>query len=297
MKAEVLYDLRLRLSHQYAGHADGARHLVHVIPMDIKGRQSVQRVSLKSDPQADEQSDRRDYFGNLITQLTHRSPHGAMQIEMRARVRCFGGDAVVDKSPKVRDLAEMIARHRMLDPEAPHHFLGPSARIPLPGEVAAYAHALSSPDASAFATMLDLGQALHRDMRFDNLATTVDTSLEEAFAHRHGVCQDFAQIMIAGLRILGIPARYVSGYLRTEPPKGHTRLEGADAMHAWISAWCGPSMGWVEFDPTNNAVVRIDHIVVSYGRDYADVAPIKGVLRASGPSNVGQAVDVIPVFD
>ena len=101
--------------------------------------------------------------------------------------------------------------------------------------------------------------------------------------------------MIAGLRSLGIPARYVSGFLRTEPPEGQARLEGADAMHAWVSAWCGQDLGWVEFDPTNNVSARTDHIVVGYGRDYSDVAPITGVLRASGMSSVGQAVDVVPV--
>ena len=291
----MLYDLRLRLNHHYAGHADGARHVVHVAPLNIAGRQSVESLSLGSDPHANDRGDRLDYFGNPVTQFTHRAGHGAMQIEMRARVRCSAGDAVMDTSPQLRDLPKAVAQYRVLDAAAPHHFLGPSARITLPDSVADYARALASPDASVLRNVTTLGQALHRDMSFDSMATTVDTSLEDAFAHRHGVCQDFAHIMISGLRVLGIPARYVSGFLRTEPPEGQARLEGADAMHAWISAWCGPSMGWVEFDPTNNVAARTDHIVVGYGRDYADVAPIKGVLRASGMSNVGQAVDVAPV--
>ncbi len=134
--------------------------------------------------------------------------------------------------------------------------------------------------------------ALHRDMKFDAKATTVDTPPAEAFARRIGVCQDFAQVMIAGLRGIGIPSGYVSGFLRTVPPPGKARLEGADAMHAWVRAWCGDA-GWVEFDPTNACLVGPDHVVVGYGRDYGDVAPVAGVLRISGKQKSKQAVDVI----
>ena len=140
-----------------------------------------------------------------------------------------------------------------------------------------------------------VGLALHRDMHFDPEATTVDTPPAEAFARRHGVCQDFAQVMIACLRGVGIPAGYVSGFLRTNPPPGQPRLEGADAMHAWVRAWCGWQAGWVEFDPTNAISAGTDHIVVARGRDYGDVAPVKGVLRIAGEQKTEHAVDVIPV--
>lgn len=137
--------------------------------------------------------------------------------------------------------------------------------------------------------------ALHRLMTYDPEATEVDTPLAEAFRLRRGVCQDYAHIMIAALREIGIPAGYVSGLLRTEPPPGQPRLEGADAMHAWIMAWCGADLGWVEFDPTNDLRVGTDHIVVARGRDYSDVAPVKGVLWTSGPQTTRQTVDVIPL--
>ena len=137
--------------------------------------------------------------------------------------------------------------------------------------------------------------ALHSEMRFDSKATDVDTSPAEAFANRHGVCQDFSHVMIAALRAIGIPARYVSGFLRTIPPKGRPRLEGADAMHAWVSAWCGADTGWIEFDPTNDCTVGTDHITVAYGRDYSDVAPVKGVLRTSGSQTSQHSVDVLPI--
>jgi transglutaminase-like putative cysteine protease len=119
--------------------------------------------------------------------------------------------------------------------------------------------------------------------------------MADAFAARHGVCQDFSHIMIACLREIGVPAGYVSGFLRTEPPEGQPRLEGADAMHAWVAAWCGTQTGWVEFDPTNAIRVSSDHIVVARGRDYSDVAPVKGVLWTAGSQTTKQVVDVIPL--
>jgi len=140
-----------------------------------------------------------------------------------------------------------------------------------------------------------IGRQLNADMTFDDTATHVNTPVASAFAARRGVCQDYTHIMITCLRALGVPAGYVSGYLRTHPPKGQARLEGADAMHAWVRAWCGVDAGWVEYDPTNAAFPGTDHIVVAFGRDYDDIAPVRGVLRASGPNLTSQSVDVLAV--
>ena len=119
----------------------------------------------------------------------------------------------------------------------------------------------------------------------------------EAFRLKAGVCQDFSHVMISGLRGLGVPACYVSGFISTIPPPGKERLEGEDAMHAWVSVWCGREAGWREFDPTNAILAGNDHIVIGYGRDYADVAPIVGVLRTVGRHSSEQSVDVIPVAE
>ena len=146
-------------------------------------------------------------------------------------------------------------------------------------------------------TLRTVGAALNRDMSFDAKATSVETSHEEAFEARHGVCQDFSHVMIAALRSVGIPAGYVSGFLRTRPPEGRPRLSGADAMHAWVRAWCGPALGWVEYDPTNAVDAGEDHVVVAYGRDYSDVSPVKGVLKSATAQESRQAVDVIPLDD
>ena len=160
----------------------------------------------------------------------------------------------------------------------------------------AFAKSVLKPSMTVAEAVTAVGHALCMHMEFDAKATTVDTPAAEAFAKQRGVCQDFSHIMIACLRGAGIPAGYVSGFLRTKPPPGKPRLDGADAMHAWVRAWAGPATGWVEFDPTNDIPSGPDHIVVAYGRDYSDVPPIKGTMRMSGGQKHNQAVDVIPLL-
>jgi transglutaminase-like putative cysteine protease len=131
--------------------------------------------------------------------------------------------------------------------------------------------------------------------KYDPKATVISTPLQEVFEKRHGVCQDFAHLMIAGLRGLGLPAAYVSGYLRTLPPAGKPRLQGADATHAWVSLWCGDQTGWVGLDPTNDVLVESDHIVLAIGRDFSDVSPVDGIIVGSRRQKLGVAVDVLLV--
>ncbi len=132
------------------------------------------------------------------------------------------------------------------------------------------------------------------DFKYDTKATVVSTPLSEAFGKRRGVCQDFAHIMIAGLRGIGLPAAYISGYIRTIPPAGKKRLEGADAMHAWVSLWCGEARGWEGLDPTNAIMAGNDHIVLAKGRDYADISPVAGLILGSREQDVDVKVDVVP---
>ena len=139
---------------------------------------------------------------------------------------------------------------------------------------------------------LSLTERIHADFKFDPKATTLATPLEEVFKNRRGVCQDFAQLQIACLRSLGLPARYVSGYLETDPPPGQPRLAGADASHAWISFYCH-GIGWIDVDPTNNVMPTTRHIAVACGRDYDDVSPIRGVILGAGEHTLEVAVDVV----
>jgi len=144
--------------------------------------------------------------------------------------------------------------------------------------------------------VLDLTQRIHADFKFDPKATTLATPLEEVFKNRRGVCQDFAQLQIACFRSLGLPARYVSGYIETDPPPGKPRFAGADASHAWVSFYCH-GIGWIDVDPTNNVLPNTRHIAVAYGRDYDDVTPIRGVILGTGEHTLKVAVDVVDLND
>jgi transglutaminase-like putative cysteine protease len=142
--------------------------------------------------------------------------------------------------------------------------------------------------------LIELTERIHEDFEFDPEATIVSTPVEEVFEKKAGVCQDFAHLQIACLRSLNLPARYVSGYLRTYPPPGKPRLVGADASHAWVGAYCGSEIGWVDFDPTNNVIPSLDHVTIGWGRDYADVCPIQGVFTGGGKTLMHVSVDVNP---
>ncbi|WP_428688185.1 transglutaminase-like domain-containing protein, partial [Roseibium sp.] len=238
--------------------------------------------------------DRTDFFGNAVTDIVYRSPHNELCFRLKARIDRTATPEEFDISPPLTSLAREIAGIQSLRPGEPVHFLAASPRLPLDPAFAVYAQEHVGPDMSTVAVIEAIGKALHQDMRFDAEATTVDTPALEAFERRHGVCQDFTHIMIACLRSIGIPAGYVSGFLRTLPPEGKPRLEGADAMHAWVRAWCGFEAGWIEYDPTNALRVGQDHIVVARGRDYGDAAPVKGVLRTAGSQTTDHKVDVVP---
>ncbi|MGS4946726.1 transglutaminase family protein [Meridianimarinicoccus sp. RP-17] len=290
------FDIRLRITHDYPGAAGTGRHRIRVMPADLPGRQRLLQRHLLVTPAPSETGTLADFFGNAATLVVHDAPHEQMTIAMRAQVEVIERSGDLDVSAALPDLPAEIDALHTLAPDAPHHFLGPSPRVPADDGMAAYAAALAGPRMTARGTVEAVGRALHGHMTFDPRATTVDTPAATAFAARRGVCQDFTHIMIACLRSLGIPAGYVSGYLRTEPPAGQPRLEGADAMHAWVRAWCGSDTGWVEYDPTNAVFPGQDHIVVAVGRDYDDIAPVQGILRTSGPNLMSQAVDVIPVL-
>ena len=247
------------------------------------------------DPQPAERSEFVDFFGTRVAALAYRSAHEALDIAIAARVEVLRGDPGIDFTPTLETLHAEIAGNWDMGSLSPHHFLSPSPRIAIEPAITAYARSSVKQAISVRELAHHLGLRIHADFAYDGEATLVDTPVTEAFALRRGVCQDFAHIMIAGLRGLGVPAGYVSGFLRTIPPEGEERLEGADAMHAWVKVWCGRETGWVEFDPTNAIFAGQDHIVIGYGRDYSDVTPIVGMLRSAGGQETTQAVDVLEV--
>ncbi|HVW91389.1 MAG TPA: transglutaminase family protein [Devosia sp.] len=291
----MLYDLRLTLHYDYAAEVRNDRHLIRVAPASLPGAQRVIASSLSFDPRPDRETHFTDFFSNAVTAIGYVGGHDHLDVRLSARVMVEEKDEPVDLSPTLPELEQELGRLWTLSPDSPHHFLGPSPRVPPSDAIAAYALESVGRTGSVMAAAMDLCLAIHRDFAYDGMATGVDTSPDEAFGLKKGVCQDFSHVMIAGLRGVGIPAGYVSGFLRTIPPKGQPRLEGADAMHAWVRAWCGQHMGWVEFDPTNAMLAGADHITIGYGRDYADVSPIVGVLRTSGQHRAEQSVDVVTV--
>ena len=289
----MLYDIRLSITYTYPGSAVGGRHLVRVMPLEVAGAQRLIAGLLDITPRPEERQDGTDFFGNATSSFAFRGAHKTVGFRVQARVERLGIDPDLQLSLPLSALATALNDHTDLGPASPLHFLAASVRVPPNAALTRYARAALRPGMTAAQATVAIGQALFKDMAFDAKATTVDTQAAEAFAKRRGVCQDFSHIMITCLRGIGVPAGYVSGYLRTRPPPGKARLEGADAMHAWVRAWCGPALGWLEYDPTNACIPAADHIVAAYGRDYSDVSPIKGSLRISGGQKSVQAVDVI----
>lgn len=263
--------------------------------MVLVGRQRLTAHLIDFQPKPDQRYDQLDFFLNAVTSVTHTAPHQEMTIRMTCRVDVMQDKSFEDVSPSLATLPDLVGDIRDLSPTSPVHFLGPSPRLRPNADVTGFALQHSSIADTVAQNVVRLGKALHDFMTFDSTATTVDTDPTEAFQKQRGVCQDMSHIMILALRALGIPAAYVSGYLRTLPPEGGIRLEGVDAMHAWVRAWCGPQLGWIEFDPTNATLVGTDHIVVGYGRDYSDVSPVVGNLRSAGAQVNSQSVDVASV--
>jgi transglutaminase-like putative cysteine protease len=291
----MLYDIRLDLHYDYEAQVHGDRHLIRVMPISIPGVQRVIAASLSFDPRPDRENTFSDFFANSSTMIAFSGVHDHLDVKLSARVSVDDIEPPADLSPRHEVLRQQITDLWSVAPDSPHHFLAASPRVPLDPAITAYARKSVERTQSVQAAVLDLCNSIHDDFRYDTEATKVSTSPSEAFILKKGVCQDFAHIMIAGLRGVGIPAGYVSGFLRTIPPKNKPRLEGADAMHAWVRVWCGLHAGWLEYDPTNAMIVGSDHITIGHGRDYADVSPIVGVLKTSGTHEASQSVDVMRI--
>ncbi|MDQ1899882.1 transglutaminase family protein [Paracoccus sp. WLY502] len=289
----MLYRLRLSIGYDFARPTGAGRQLLRISPADLPGLQDVHQSSIVITPPPAERSRFTDFFGNEVTQLVMPAGLTQVRIDMTGRVRRLGEESELDLSATLDRLPDDLHEITDLGPHSPHHFLRPSLRIPAVDPIADFARKACGKAATAREAVECLGRAIHGHMRFDAQATEVDTPIAQAFAGRHGVCQDFSQIMISGLRSLGIPAAYVSGFLRTNPPPGKPRLEGADAMHAWVRAWIGAEAGWCEYDPTNDCFVAANHVTIGYGRDYADVAPVTGSMRLAGGQTTSHSVDIL----
>lgn len=289
------YRLGLTIHAGFARPTGGGRHLLRVTPADRPGVQKVLSCAVQVDPAPRDLRRFTDFFGMTVTEVVLPPGPTALRFAMQAEVVRPFPVPQSDRSVAPASLAGDLARVTDLGPQSPWHFTGPSQRVPVLAPVTAFARDAVQGAPSLRAAVERLGLAIHKAMTFDPDATHVDTPVADAFAARRGVCQDYAQIMLAGLRGLGVPAAYVSGFLRTVPPPGRPRLVGADAMHAWVRVWTGRDSGWMDYDPTNACTVGADHVEVGAGRDYADCAPVTGVLRLDGTQSAGHSVDMEPV--
>ncbi len=279
------YQSAVSLSQQY----------LHMTPRSFD-YQRTESHRIVTEPPAEDSSDGHDYFGNLTRHFSVTAPHSALLVHVESTLALYprrtleeiaGGEAW----ERVRDLMQADRSDATL---AACQYLYASPHVSLSPELADYARASFSAGRPLLAAALDLTQRIFDDFEFDNNATDISTPLEQVLRGRRGVCQDFAQLMIGGLRSLGLPARYMSGYLLTHPPEGQPRMIGADASHAWVSVY-DPALGWIDFDPTNRCLVQHEHIVTGWGRDFSDVTPMRGIVLGGGEQALQVNVTVTPL--
>jgi len=288
----LLYKVIHKTLYTYSGPVSLCHNIARLVPR-ATGRQLCRSSRILIDPYPDVLTEYEDFFGNKVMYFAIQREHNDLRVtvlsEIEKSARVAPEISLYGNTPWEEVRQQLSAQgHAYIDalqyiPETPMTTITP--------EVAAYAQQSFTPGRSLYAAAHELMQRIHRDFRFQPGFTTIATPLSELMKQRRGVCQDFAHLAIACVRSAGLPARYISGYLETLPPPGVEKLHGVDASHAWFGVFI-PDMGWVEFDPTNNQLPADQHITIGWGRDYADIAPLKGVIVSSGGHQLAVSVDV-----
>jgi transglutaminase-like putative cysteine protease len=290
---QILHDTHYR----YASPVSLAQQLAHLWPRACPWQRNHNQQLLVS-PQPCQRQDALDVFGNPLTRLVFERPHNELKVSARLQVEVLARPALdLQASPSWEEACTALRYSgQALLPgvlEATR-FRFESPYVHLKQVFAAYAADCFSPGRPLLAAVDGLMQKIFSEFSFDAAATQVATPLLQVLEERRGVCQDFAHLMLACLRSMGLSARYISGYLLTQPPPGQPRLIGADASHAWVSVFC-PQQGWVDFDPTNNIRPALEHITLAWGRDFADVSPLRGVILGGGSHDPEVQVTVLPI--
>jgi transglutaminase-like putative cysteine protease len=289
----MLYRITHRTVYDYSEPAALGHNILHLEPRQHP-RQTVREQSLAIEPTPAMTQRQTDYFGNPTCYFSIQLPHRRLALTARSQVDVAPPAPLETmRSPCWEEVRDALRAASTPALRAAYAFVFDSPYVPLDEALADYARPSFAAGRPMLDTVLELTRRIHRDFRYDRRATTVATPVAEVLARRAGVCQDFAHLQIGCLRALGLAARYVSGYLVTEPPPGQPRLIGADASHAWVSVFC-PVCGWIEFDPTNDQVPSDRHITLAWGRDYDDVSPVRGIVLGGGRSMLTVAVDVTP---
>lgn len=288
-----------RVSHgstfHYTDPVSLSHHLLHLTPR-VAANQTCRNSHILVDPAPAINNEDTDYFGNPINFLIIQQPHTTLNIKMVSEIEVRATTAPVSGKSEpwdqVRDRLKTDTAPESLDA---YQYTYSSPFTTAGNPVQEYASASFPHGRPIIEGAKEFCERIFKDFIYDGSATDISTPVNDVLKNKRGVCQDFAHLQIAGMRQLGIPTRYVSGYIRTYPPEGQERLTGADASHAWLSVWCGKD-GWIDFDPTNNMIPGEEHITVAWGRDYGDVSPINGVIVGSGSHEVDVAVDVQPLI-
>ncbi len=277
--------------YHYAQAVTVSHHAARLKPLLTEAQKDVD-FTLEINPPPSVRTMRRDYFGNDVCFFGIQQIHQRLEIKAVSRVEanCLTPPALA-LSPQWEEVVALFRGAASPENVEPCQFGFDSPMIQATRELADYARQDFEPQTPLLAGVRGLNKRIYSDFTYDPVATTVATPLEEVWRKRRGVCQDFAHLAIACLRSLGLLARYVSGYIRTYAPPGKPRLVGRDASHAWFSVYC-PSVGWVDFDPTNNLLPGEEHITVAYGRDFSDVSPVTGILVGGGSHTMKVSVDV-----
>jgi transglutaminase-like putative cysteine protease len=269
-----------------------AQHLAHLRPLDLPSQTLLQhQLDIRPAPALQQTS--RDALGNWRTFFSLQSPHDTLDVSASSLVQTRRGQELTD-SPPWEAVRERLQYRAHAPYEAAAEFVFPSPYIARHEAFSNYARTAFAPGRPWLDACCDLMAQIHADFEYQPASTGVNTPALQALALRQGVCQDFAHIMIACLRSLGLPARYVSGYLLTQPPPGQPRLVGSDASHAWVSVPHGTH--WIDFDPTNNrcgvGCAGEDYVTLALGRDFGDVSPLRGVIQGGGAHTLAVAVTV-----
>jgi transglutaminase-like putative cysteine protease len=285
----VTYRVEHQTRYQHPGMVSVSHHLGWLKPRQLP-TQAVRSFRLEVEPEPADRVERLDYFGNSLTYFAILSPYRELTVVARSIIDVMAPERAVvpEDSPAWDDPA--ASQPLAIEEE---QFRYGSPYIGTSEQLANYARRSFLPGRPLLSAAIDLMHRIHGDFRYHPGATTVTTPLTRVMSEQRGVCQDFAHVQIGCLRSLGIPARYVSGYLLTEPPPGRPRLIGADASHAWISVRC-PLHGWVDLDPTNDLLPDLRHVTVAWGRDYSDISPLRGVVLGGGEHELQVGVSVVP---
>jgi transglutaminase-like putative cysteine protease len=292
----MTYRVTHTTTYSYSKVVSLCHNLAHLTPRHAP-RQACLHSELQVTPTPAVQRPQLDFFGNRATYFTIEEPHDKLTVRAVSLTTVIPFNPPAAKeTPSWESVSAFLQTDLSPAGLEARQFVFESPYVKCHPDLTAYAASSFTPGRPLLEAALELTERIHTDFSYDSAATTVHTPLQDVFRLRRGVCQDFAHLQIAGLRGLGLAARYVSGYLRTKPPPGQARLVGADASHAWLSIFC-PKVGWIDLDPTNNLIPSDKHILLAWGRDYDDVSPVKGVNLGGGRHSVRVAVDVVLADD